>query len=88
MTLLTYFKFVSLALITIWGAYCIYYFMFSSRGYTDSGIFTLILIGALPILGLTLFWLIRFIQGKELYELGLLTAIYVLVIAAYMVGYD
>lgn len=83
-----YFKFVSLALIAIWGACCIYYFMFSSRGYADSGVFAVILIAALPVFGLTIFWLIKFIQGKELYELGLLAAIYILAIVAYVVGYD
>jgi hypothetical protein len=62
--------------------------MFSPRGYLDSGIFTTILIGALPILGLSIFWLIRFIQHKDLYELGLLAIIYILIITAYVVGYD
>jgi hypothetical protein len=64
-----------------------YYFMFSSRGYADSGIFNIILIGAVPIFGLTLFWLVRFIHDKELYALGLLGGLYILVIAAYIIGY-
>ena len=87
MTPFLFFKYASYALISIFGLVAVYYFGFSKRGYSDADIYAILLISAIPVFILSIYWVIHSMRIHDVLGYCFVALTYILIIIFYVIGY-